>query len=150
MEKRFRVFCLSVCLSISIAIALVDPVAQADVITCDKMVSRLQTTHLGAMTLCELQTRYKTAIQRLKQAGIQNPLHIGNVMGPRFINMPDWIKYLAKNGDSEFAAWKVYDPSPRTWGNWMRAADVIDDEKTENVFLEKKPKIFRRGFYNCM
>lgn len=108
--------------------------------TCDEVVGHLQTQHLGGMSLCDLQIRYKIAIERLKRSGIENPLQIGNVIGPRFINMSDWTKYLAKNGDSEFTAWKVYKPSPRTWGNWMKASAIIDDEKTENVFMGKNIK----------
>lgn len=104
---------------------------------CDDVVRQMRTDHLKGVTLCELQSRYKGALQQLSKLGVSEPRRIGNVLAPRFINRPDWIRYLSQYGDSEFAAWWVYKPSPKTWDNWSRAAAIIDNQDTEkNIFLE--------------
>ncbi len=117
-------------LMISIAL-LVAGNAAAD---CDNALKKFRTNHLDGHSLCEIQNRYKTSKEKLKQAGVKNPERIGNIFATRFINKRDWITHLSSSGDSEFAAWRVYQPAPTTWGNWAQAAEMVLSGQTKNIF----------------
>jgi len=114
------------------SIALATTQASAD---CDESVKTLKTQHAPGLSLCEIQDRFKSAISKLKAKGIENPTQIGNVHAPRFISIDDWRSYLAKNGDSKFAAWKVYDPSPDTWGNWVKGVLFSQQAELTQILL---------------
>ena len=108
---------------------------------CNDVVMGLRTSHLKSISLCDLQSRYAAAIVKLKAQGIANPLHIGNIYATRFIKRTDWERYLAAHGDSPFAAWRVYDPSPTSWANWARSAEFVDT--SGDVFLTRSNQELR-------
>ncbi len=86
---------------------------------CDPVVKQLRTA--VKVSLCDLQARYNAAAEKLDGLGINDVNHIGNVYAPRFIRRQDWLNYLKNREDSEFSAWKTYEPSPLTWYNWSSA-----------------------------
>lgn len=134
MSSGSRKFYLNIFIMINVVIAFAAKSALAD---CDEAIKSLRTSHLNGITLCDLQNRYRDAINAFKRDGIQNPEHIGNIFATRFINKPSWEKYLSHHEDSEYAAWRVYSPSPTTWGNWAKSFDFIMKSQTGNLFREK-------------
>ncbi len=125
--------------SVAVFVSLTTLHASAD---CDAVAKRLQTrakiqtSQSIEVSLCELQARYKAAAEKLKTMGVQDPRRVGNVYAPRFINAQHWLGYLEKNGDSEYAAWRVYDPSPLTWQNWSTAERYALNPKTTETLRE--------------
>lgn len=103
---------------------------------CDENVKNMNTSHLNGISLCELQSRYKEVMHELSNNGISDPNHVGNAFAPRFINMPNWLNYLIQKGDSEQAAWNVYNPAPITWKNWATAAALIDNPNFNLTFFK--------------
>lgn len=67
----------------SIVLFGVSLAAHAD---CDDVVKSLRTRHLGAVTLCEVQSRYRAAAEKLRPRGITDATHLGNVYALRFID----------------------------------------------------------------
>ena len=108
-------------------------VASPTFAVCESPVAQLRTRHLKGLTLCELQSRYQTALDELRRKGIRNPQHIENIFAARFVNPKDWTLYIKKNGNSAFAAWDVY--SPIIWRNWTRAVEFTTDAHARDVWL---------------
>ena len=76
---------------------------------CPTSLRQLKTTELHGLSLCQVYERYQTAIQRLEARHISPAERIGNLLAPRFINLPDW---LSKRKAGTRAPWAIYDPAP--------------------------------------
>lgn len=100
----------------------------AAVHACPEILQRVHSRHLRGTTLCELHDQYEELKQQLENRGLKPATRIGNIMAPRFINMPDW---LAKRDQTAIRAWTIYDPAPVTWGNWDKTAQVVDQNARE-------------------
>jgi fido (protein-threonine AMPylation protein) len=98
---------------------------QAD--ACPEYLRSLQTTHLGAWTLCQAFDNYQHLIVELKQNGVTDPSRIANWRGPRFINLPDWEKQAQL---FNYNPWYIYKPAPQTWLSWENG------HKFENIAVE--------------
>ncbi len=90
------------------------------------------------MTLCQAFDRYHKAVSQLQAQGIAQARRVGNLMAPRFINMPDWLAKRTPDADS---AVKIYAPAPTTWQEWEEAAAVIDGQANENFKSRRIAKI---------
>ena len=52
------------------------------------------------LTLCQAFDRYHKAVFQLHAQGYTQVRRIGNLMAPRFINMPDWLAKRTGDADS--------------------------------------------------
>lgn len=90
--------------------------------------SRIRVT--ASLTLCQAYDRYASALQHLQAEGISEPRRIGNLMAPRFINLPDWN---AKRTIAPTSATSIYAPAPVTWVDWEAGAQIIDERARKNL-----------------
>lgn len=81
--------------------------------------------------------------KRAKKISQQNkvnvsPFYIRDYIARRFINRPDWEKYLNENKKSgkEINEKEVYKPVPVTWDNWLLTAREIEERAKEERDLE--------------
>jgi hypothetical protein len=74
--------------------------------------------------------RFDAIMQRARAASADkrweiNPLHFKDYLARRFINRPDWEKYLGEKAKSggEVNPAEVYQPAPKTWDQWQAVAE---------------------------
>ncbi len=104
---------------------------------CPEALREMETEFLGHATVCEIHDRYHEALKALRSKGVENPERIGNLMAPRFINRPDWLK---KRDSLPASAWMIYKPGPLTWLTWDKAVRFVDDEAAANYLkMEIRP-----------
>jgi hypothetical protein len=116
------------------AVVFIDsPVALA----CSKQVLSLQTQFLSEnVSLCSLQDRYQSALQRLQSKGIKEPERIAELHATRFINFPNWIQY--RDGH-HFDPTNIYQPAPKTWRSWEKAAAYLKVLTDKNARAQQIP-----------
>lgn len=126
---------LAFTLRFATAIALTGGIASF-AIACPDVLKSASTRFLQRGDLCSLHDRYENALQILRRRGYAHPERLGNIMAPRFINFPDWLKNRDR---SPSRAAKIYDPAPLTWTKWEAGAALIDASARENVARGRLP-----------
>lgn len=106
--------------------------------SCPESLKQVQTKYTQGQSLCHLYDRYERALQSLRQQNIDTPERIGNLMAPRFINLPDWI---AGRTSANTSALTIYEPSPSTWQSWEEGSKVVDREAKNNFRSQKIPAL---------
>lgn len=92
---------------------------------CPLPLQKLKSQYLKDETLCQVFNRYENALKKLESQGLTPAERVGNLLAPRFINLPDW---LAKRTNGIRAPWEIYSPAPLTWIQWERGAAFVDGE----------------------
>lgn len=99
---------------------------------CPESLKTLKSDFLpnGFTNLCSLYARYHAALAAAKKKGLNPPERVAEILGPRFINLPDWNKAKA-NGKAD--PWTVYNPAPQTWKSWDEARRIADQAAARNL-----------------
>ena len=105
------------------AFALLVPLWGAAAQACPDYVKNFHSKLLGNIDVCEAHDRYQAALAKLSEKHFVPAERIGNIMAPRFINLPDW---RLKRDRTHARAWYVYDPAPVTWRQWEAGVKLVD------------------------
>jgi hypothetical protein len=106
--------------------------AQAS-LACPKKLENLHTQYLADIDICSAFDRYHHALKGLEKKALVPAERVGNLMAPRFINLPDWLQ---RRDATQSSAIKAYGPAPQTWFAWDAAAQIVDQQARQN-FLAK-------------
>jgi hypothetical protein len=98
-------------------------------LACPDHLKALQSEYLGKESVCSIFDRYHKALSQLRERKLSPPERVGNLMAPRFINLPDWLKKRSSNANS---APKIYKPAPETWKSWEAGAQIISESAKSN------------------
>jgi hypothetical protein len=114
------------------AFSVIDQMPETATTKCPESLQALKSDFLpdGFSDLCALYTRYHAALDAAKKRGLNPPERIAEILGPRFINFPDWNKAKAK-GKAD--PWTIYNPAPQTWKSWDEARRIADQIAARNL-----------------